>query len=603
MPDRSPVVLLDSSAGGAFGASWRFDGYLGTLQAWVPDEVPGVIAAVERASRRGMHAVGFVAYEAASAFNPDLPAVLPAEGVPLAWFVLYRERRAVSPGEGLPDAAPDVSAPEPLLGRRDYGAAVGRIREYIADGDCYQVNYTFGLSGSFRGEPLALYRRILRAQQASFCAYLDLGPQVIISASPELFCAVKDGRITACPMKGTAPRGRWPAEDRDLAARLREDPKERAENLMIVDLLRNDLGMVAETGTVQVESLFDVETYPTVHQLTSRITARLRPGIGLVEIFEALFPCGSITGAPKRRSMQIIAELEREPRGVYCGAIGVISPGGEAVFSVAIRTLVLERKSGRARLGVGSGITWDASPDAEYAECLLKSAFLCRDADDFRLIETLRLEDGRYALLDRHLQRLAESAAYFRFPCAIEQVRTLLEAHADRHRETCKVRLLLDRNGTVTLSSEPLADEPEWLLAVALARERSDSGDPFRYHKTTRRDLFERAMNDHPGCDEVLFCNERGELTEGTYHTIVLRIDGELLTPPLACGLLAGTLRQELLARGEVRERLLHEDDLCRADEIWLVNSVRGWRRGMLQPQPPWCAGAGNATDQEGVSA
>ncbi|HZV82071.1 MAG TPA: chorismate-binding protein, partial [Geobacteraceae bacterium] len=358
-------------------------------------------------------------------------------------------------------------------------------------------------------------------------------------------------------------------------------PKERAENLMIVDLLRSDLGIVAETGTVRVERLFAVESYPTVHQMTSTISARLRQGTSLTEIFRALFPCGSVTGAPKRRSMEIIAGLERSPRGVYCGTVGCVAPGGEATFSVAIRTLLLDRTTSRLTLGVGSGVTWDSRPGDEYRECLGKSAFLHADPGPFVLIETMRGENGVIPRLERHLGRMAASAEYFRYPFDREKALSLLATVAATG-NPLRLRLTLDAGGEFSLTTSALvADSGPVRLGMAGAP--VDPRDRFRYHKTSRREILDRERLGRSDCDEVLFSNSRGELTEGSYHNLVLRLDGRLVTPRLESGLLPGVLREELLERGEIRETTLHPGDLYRAEEIWLINSLRGWRRAVVK--------------------
>jgi para-aminobenzoate synthetase/4-amino-4-deoxychorismate lyase len=328
-----------------------------------------------------------------------------------------------------------------------------------------------------------------------------------------------------------------------------------------------------------VNALFEVETYPTVHQMTSTVSAKLRSGTGLVGIFQALFPCGSVTGAPKRRSMEIIAELEKAPRGVYCGAIGYVAPGGEALFSVAIRTLLHDKLANRLTMGVGSAVTWDSEAVSEYAECLAKGAFVNQPMDDFQLLESLRLADGVYTLLERHIARLVASAGYFGFSHDQAVIRRALLEHAAQKSGLRKVRLLLAADGRVVISSETL-NESATMLRVAVGGARVDSGDRMRYHKTTRRAMFDIARSAYPACDEVLLFNEFGQLTEGTYHTVVLKLAGQLVTPPLACGLLPGVLREELLEKGVIVERLLYADDLAGADELWLINSVRGWRRG-----------------------
>jgi para-aminobenzoate synthetase/4-amino-4-deoxychorismate lyase len=581
MPDSPPLVLLDASPRGDFPHSWRFAGFVTTLAARLPEEVPTLLDKVEELVEGGVYAVGYVAYEAACALNPDLPTLAGVEGLPLAWFALYRERlSAGEEGEGgtAPGEAPLL---RPALSPGEYTARVESIRERIARGECYQVNYTFPLEGSFGGDPLRLYRRIRGGQRAPFAAYLDTGRFVIASASPELFFARRGDDITVRPMKGTAPRGRWPDEDMARARALAASPKERAENLMIVDLLRNDLGIVAGTGTVRVDSLFRVESYPTVHQMTSTVSARLRPGTTLMDLFAALFPCGSVTGAPKRRSMEIIADLESSPRGVYCGAIGCLAPGGEATFSVAIRTLLLDRQTGRLVLPVGSGVTWGSRGEEEYRECVGKGEFLRTDSDPFVLIETMGREQGGIPRLERHLGRMAASADYFGFPFDTGKALALLAGVAG-DAGPLRLRLTLDGRGELGLTTSPLTrdDTP---LRLGLAGVTVEPADRFRYHKTSRRELLDRARQERPDCDEVLFVNRRGELTEGSYHNLVLRLGGRLVTPRLESGLLPGVLRQELLERGEIGEAALYPDDLERAEEIWLINSLRGWRRGIVK--------------------
>jgi para-aminobenzoate synthetase/4-amino-4-deoxychorismate lyase len=384
-------------------------------------------------------------------------------------------------------------------------------------------------------------------------------------------------------MKGTARRAPESSADCAVRSALAATAKERAENLMIVDLVRSDLSRLAVTGSVQVESLFDVETYPTVHQLTSTVSAQLAPTTTTFQIFSALFPCGSVTGAPKRRTMEIIRDLEAAPRGLYCGAIGFVSPQ-ESVFSVAIRTVVIDHASGEAELGIGSGVTADSSCAAEYAESFAKSRFLDIDPTPFELIESLRRQEkGGYFLLERHLQRLTASAEYFAFSWNRAAVLTELQQLDAELQGAQKVRLLLAKDGTVTLHAEPLpAARRRFPLTMLLSPQQVHTDDPFLFHKTTRRDLYNAERGRFPGVDEVLFCNDAGEVTEGSIHNLVLRQGGRLLTPALACGLLPGTLRGELLACGILREAVLTVRDLRGAEGLWLINSVRGWRRAVL---------------------
>ena len=575
-----PTVFFDSFGSGSFGSSWRFGGYVKTLLATHTGEVAEVLNQVEQAAANGLYAAGFVAYEAASALNLDLPSAPPVDGLPLAWFAIFRERYSVNAGAGLPTSGADIML-EPAISLEEYAGDVESIREYIAAGDCYQVNHTFQLGGSFGGDPGELYRHIGAAQCASFSAYLDIGRFTILSASPELFFSLKDGKITTRPMKGTVRRGRWDEEDLSAIKQLRESPKERAENLMIVDLLRNDLGVLAETGSVKVDVLFDVETYPSVHQMTSTVSAQLRQDTSLLDTFKALFPCGSVTGAPKRRSMEIIIDLENAPRGVYCGAIGCVAPGCEALFSVAIRTLLFDEHKNSLTMGVGSAVTWDSEASSEYDECLSKGAFVNQQDQGFCLIESLRLENGVYSLLDRHMARLSSSAGYFGFICDQNKIRRALSDYAAQESALSKVRLLLAADGSLEISSETLL-ESSVPLRIAISTAKVNSNDRMRYHKTTSRELLDITRSGRPDCDEILFMNEFGQLTEGSYHTLVLKLDGQLVTPPKLCGLLPGVLRSELLVQGIITELILYPDDLKRADELWLINSVRGWRRGIV---------------------
>jgi len=580
MPDTSPTILLDSCSTDRFSASWRFSGHVVTLSAMTADQVVSVLEQAEAATQQGLYAVGFVSYEAAQALKPHLPSLPPVPGLPLVWFSLFRKRHRETAGDGLPTgttAAPELA---PASNQSDYEIAISRIHAAIEQGQTYQINYTFPLQGNWQGNPLQLYCTLLNAQQPAFGAFLDIGSHTVISTSPELFFSIKDGLIITRPMKGTALRGRFPAEDQTLQEQLQLSSKEQAENLMIVDLLRNDLGQIAEIGTVKTEALFELESFPTVHQMTSSITARLRRDNGLVDIFKALFPCGSVTGAPKRRSMEIISGLEQQPRGIYCGAIGYLAPGGEVGFSVAIRTLVLEKQTGQISMGVGSGITWGSDPRDEYAECLNKAAFL-KPRPQPRLLESLLLEDGYYLCLERHLNRLCWSAARMGYCCDREQIRHRLLTHATGKTGQHKTRLLLAQDGTCQIESAPLG-QIQQPLKIALAATPVDPTDLLLYLKTEQRDRYNHARQEQPEADEVLLCNNQGQLTEGSFTNLVLKLDGRLVTPPLCCGLLPGIMREELLEQGTVSEQLLYPQDLQRAEEIWLINSVRGWLRAVL---------------------
>lgn len=582
----TPLVLLESFSAKHNPASYRFDGFIEVVSAFSADEVIPALRKIEDAAAGGLHAAGFVSYEAAPGLGTGL-AVRKPRAFPLVWFGIFRHRYGIA--ARFPAEQGDPTGYQTLewklsLSHDAYESAVSSIKDYIAAGDTYQVNFTQRLHFHFSGDPHEFYRDLCRSQQAPFCSFIDTGRSQIVSASPELFFELKHGTLTCRPMKGTARRGRWHAEDEKILNELRESEKERAENLMITDLLRNDMGIVSETGSVHVSSLFDVETLETVHQMTSTISSRLKPGVGLVEIFQALFPCGSVTGAPKKRSMEIIRELEDSPRGLYTGCIGYVSPGGDAVFSVAIRTAVIDGTTGEGELGIGSGITIGSSASAEYEECLAKARFARERTPSFQLVETMLFEEGKgYFLLDRHLARLYRSADYFGFDLRLGQVKDVLERRAIPLTGSHKVRLLVTRRGAFTIQTEPLATprtgEP---LPVIFAAARTDSSNPFLYHKTTHRPLYTAELAARPDCADIIFLNERNEVTEGVNNNIVARIDNELVTPPLSSGILPGVFREELLAMGEITERGILKEELEAAKEIYLVNSVRKWRRAIL---------------------
>ncbi|GBG01017.1 aminodeoxychorismate synthase, component I [Azospira sp. I13] len=475
------------------------------------------------------------------------------------------------------ECAAGIAELQPGRTAEDYGRAVQRIRDYIAAGDCYQVNFTFPLTFRHYGHPLALYAR-LRQRQPTPLGGLLLTPQrQVLSLSPELFVEGRDGLLTTRPMKGTAPRGGDPAADAAARAALAASAKDRAENLMIVDLLRNDLGRLAAIGSVQVPRLFDIEAYPTVFQMTSTVTARA-PQATLGDVLAALFPCGSITGAPKLRAMEIIDELEATPRGLYTGALGAVSPDGDFRFNVSIRTLELDGQGG-GQLGVGSGIVIDSEPQAEYRECLLKARFLTDLDPGFSLIETLRLENGHFPDGPLHCRRLAESASALGFAHDPARVQETLTALALAHPEgDFRARLTLNKAGDLATLLVPLELMPgPW--QVHLSPHRLDSRRYLLRHKTTARQLYDvelQRVMALPGGFDALFLNERGEVCEGARSNVFARIGGQLVTPPLACGLLPGILRQRLLASGAAVEGLLSLEDLQGAEALFMGNALRG---------------------------
>jgi para-aminobenzoate synthetase/4-amino-4-deoxychorismate lyase len=573
--------------------SFRLAEPVGVIEARRPTEVPGAIEAAEAAAERGLWAGGFVAYEAAPGLDPELSVRVrapddPFAELPLAWFALFERAEPVPPLEppGAEPAATLRSPWRPTSDRAAYDAAIERIRELIAAGHSYQVNHTIRLRALIEGDERGLYRDLCLAQRGGYAAYLDLGRYRILSASPELFFRIDGGRITTRPMKGTAPRGRWLAEDEEIAARLVASAKERAENAMIVDLLRNDLGRICRPGSVEVAGMLEVERYETVWQLTSTIEGALRSGVSVVDAFRALFPSGSVTGAPKVRSTRIIADLEDSARGPYCGAIGYLAPSGSgeprANVNVAIRTVVLDAQTRTAEYGVGGGITFDSSADDEFEEVLAKVRVLSTARPAFELFETLaHIPGDGFRHVDEHLERLGASAAYFGFRFDPEDATAALKALDES--EPRAVRLTLDRDGSLTADARPLPRTPDGPARLALDDEPVDPSDVWLFHKTTRRAPYDRRREKRPEVDDVLLVNDRGEVTESTIANLAVRIGESWVTPPVDAGLLPGTYRAVLVREGRLTERPVSIGELRAAPEIALVSSVRGWRPAVLE--------------------
>ncbi|KPL88810.1 hypothetical protein SE18_09005 [Herpetosiphon geysericola] len=544
---------------------------LAVYRATTSAEVLPTIQAAQAAAQTGAYVIGYLSYEAAAAFDPALACHAPAS-LPLVWFAAFAAPQVVEPTT----QHYQISAWQPSMGLEQYRQAISAIHAAIARGETYQVNYTLRLRADFSGDPLAFYHDLRAAQAANYCAYLDLGEYQILSASPELFFDWREQRLTTKPMKGTAPRGRWLEEDERLARQLQTSEKNRAENLMIVDLLRNDLGRVAAIGSVGVPRLFELERYRTLWQLTSTVAAKTKPNTSLLDILQALFPCGSITGAPKVKTMELIRQLEAEPRAVYCGALGMLRPDGSTTFNVAIRTVWIDQRQQQAEYGVGGGITWDSQADDEYAEAQLKAQLLTERWPEFDLIETLRWDGQAYWLLEQHLQRLQASAAYFGFAYD----RTALIAALNQHSQACptplRVRLNLTPAGEIAIASTPVTPTADG-QKVILAPTAVNSHHRFLYHKTTNRRVYEEFTQLSPTYFDVLLWNEHGQLTEFTRGNVVLELNGQRWTPPVSAGLLAGTYRAELLQQHAIHERTLVLADLQAASRIWLINSIRGW--------------------------
>ncbi|MEI6221464.1 MAG: aminodeoxychorismate synthase component I [bacterium] len=456
-----------------------------------------------------------------------------------------------------------------------------KIKSHLENGDTYQVNYTSEYNFDFSGSPLALFAELRQKQTVAYSALIKFGTNWTLSFSPELFFRRSGAEIEVKPMKGTIHRGRTTSEDNDLAKQLQTDPKSHAENIMIVDLLRNDLGKIAENGSVKVRDLFSTERFDTLWQMTTIINAKLKTDTSWETLFKALFPCGSVTGAPKIRTMEIISNLEKRDRGVYCGAIGYIGPKQRACLNVAIRTIELGQ--GRGKMGTGGGVVHDSEAQSEYEELLLKAKFFTDPPrKEFALIETI-LWNGQYVLLNLHLARLKDSAQYFDF--AFKE-KAVLEALAKKAKlftpdEYYRIRLLLSKEGEITITSSILeAQQSLKPLSVIVSDQNVNSSDLFLYHKTTNRTLYDSELAKYKalGFEEVLFTNEHGEVTEGAISNIIIQTEKKLYTPPIKSGLLAGVCRQYYLEKGELQEKVLFPQDLFRATKIYICNSLRDLR-------------------------
>ena len=560
---------------------WSFssDSTSNTLFATQLSEVLPLIEAAESAAQRGAYVVLMLSYEAAPVFDPAL-STHEATSFPLAWATVVSPNDKKSPDQ---EQSYSATAWTPQVSRDEYNRAILRIQDLIAAGDTYQVNYSFPLRSVFSGDGFSWYRSLSLAQGAKYCAYLDIGRYQILSLSPELFFERKGNSVRTRPMKGTIRRGRFLEEDKLLAATLKNSPKDQAENVMIVDLLRNDLGKVSIPGSVEVTSLYELERFETVWQMTSTVKSTLRDNISLVELLGALFPCGSITGAPKIRTMEIIRELEPHPRGIYTGAIGLLRPGGDCIFNVAIRTVVVDSETGMATFGVGGGITIDSTADREYEECLVKAKFLNTPRQTFDLFESLLLEDAEYFLLERHLERLRNSADFFGFEYSEIDIASRLDQLKRMHNDgSWKVRVVAAKQGALSTQAAPIEPGVEKVLKVGLATKAVDSNDRMLFHKTTQRSFYESQLKQQPECNDVIFFNERGEVTESTIANVVVELNGRLVTPPVSAGLLAGTFRDQLIADEQIEERTITVDELRAAKKIFLINSVRKWMKTVL---------------------
>jgi len=583
-------VLLDNSSGRG-PPSQLFTSPLDIIVAETPDEVPEAFARLEAGRAAGLYAAGFFSFELGYVLEPRLAPLLPAaRRVPLLWFGLYNKPAQLTEAEvdhwlstHTKSGSYQFSNVTRAWTKEEYVARFEKVQDKIRAGDIYQLNLTFKARFRLSGSPLTFYRDLRQRQRVAYGGIVDTGEVTVLTASPELFIERRGRTIETRPMKGTAPRGGTPEADAEARRILATDIKQRAENLMIVDLMRNDIGRISEIGSVEVTDLFTVETYRTLHQMTSGVRATLLDGVTLLDLWRAIFPPGSVIGAPKIRAQELIAEYETEPRGVYCGAIGSLAPGGQALFNVAIRSPIIFR-DGSGEMGIGSGVVYDSVGTKEYDECLLKMKFLTDPPKTFELIETLLWErETGFWLIDRHFERLTASARYFSFKLDEAAARTALErevASAGREQPRLRVRMLLAEDGRITVTSTPLPSAAPGLeMTYVVSPTRLDSSDAFLFHKTTRRELYDQEWkhySDTVGADEVIYLNERNELAEGSRTNIFVERDGCLVTPPLPAGLLPGVLRAELIATGRAVEGVLTLQDIAEAEQVYLGNSVRG---------------------------
>ena len=583
---RQTGAMLFESADAEAGRSLLFHEPLDWLEVRSLDQIPDVFAAIEKARAEGYWVAGYLGYECGYHWEPTAcPGFIPdSENLPLAAFGVYRDPVACARTRVSETAGEGVLRLTPSLSCEQFATEFNRVQQWIASGDTYQVNLTFRVRAICEADPAALFTHMMHTQPVRFGAMLHIGDRVLLSASPELFFHLQDRNIVVRPMKGTAPRGHDPIEDEQLAQALAADQKNRAENIMIVDLLRSDLGRIAEVGSVHTDRLFAIERHPSLLQMTSEIKATLREDVDAYKLFAALFPSGSIVGAPKVRTMQLIRALEQRDRNVYTGAIGFFSPQKEAVFSVAIRTAVLS--GGELTMGIGSGITAGSEPQPEYEECLLKAQFL-RDRS-FGLIETMRWESGGCALLPRHIHRLKTSTAELAFQFDRNAVQQAIEEHGNQLPAVgaFKLRLVLNAQGTCTFSpTEEVAATTDTALPVRLWPTPVRSSDPWLRYKTTHRHIYDDALREAraEGLLDVIFMNERGGITEGAIHSVFVRHANQWRTPPLSAGVLPGVYRSFLLeTNSEIVEQEFGAGELWSADEMWLTNAVRGVRKVIL---------------------
>ena len=579
------TILLESSRQDEVNSkNLLFTSPIAVLSTNTLSDIPAIFNEIELHLQKNKWIAGYLSYECAYHFENNIADNFQNNSfLPLLWFGVYDppiQIQKESLDTIIPDSQSKIENSRLLIDDQSYKKSIERLKEYIINGDTYQVNFTDRFEFDITGDTAELYFSLRKKQHVPYGAYINLGDSQILSFSPELFFKRIGNSISTKPMKGTVKRGRTLDEDYINEEWLRNDEKNKSENLMIVDLLRNDIGRVCEAGSVTVENMYSIERYETVIQMTSTVNGLLKPNTSYYEIFKSLFPCGSVTGAPKIHTMQIINELEHHRRGVYCGAIGFISPDSEAVFNVAIRTI--EAENGKGTMGVGSGIVFDSDPQQELDECKLKAAFLLNEDSDFQLLETI-LWDGKFTFLKEHLTRMKNSTDFFSFPFHRDKILDALSLteRSFNHQKKYRVRLLLSKESIPFVEAVELLESFS-LNQIKIAPDRTRSTDRFLFHKTTNRSLYDKysALAKKENLSDYIFLNERNEITEGAVTNIFIEKNGKLLTPPLTCGVLAGVYRQEVLRTNpQASEAIITIVDLHSSNAIFICNSVRGWRQ------------------------
>jgi para-aminobenzoate synthetase/4-amino-4-deoxychorismate lyase len=610
--DEIYALLEDSKSDDKDSRNLLFTDAQELIIAWSEEELSSAIEKIEELKSEGLYLCGYLSYEAGFHFiDKAIKKRLPDHPTqPLLYFVAFKKMESIS-RENLDKSFAEIDTyPEAELcphnfsmsvAKDTYLEAIRKIRRYIIAGDTYQINYTIKYKFDLLGNAISLYKALRKTQPVEFGAVLNFPNSNIVSLSPELFVKKKDGMLYAKPMKGTAKRGRNTKEDEFILDFLQNDPKTLSENVMIVDLIRNDFGRICETGSVSVKNLFEIQTFKTIHQMISTIKGKLKPEIHLSELLHGLFPCGSITGAPKVRTMEIINELEAEPRGVYTGAIGYLLPNDDFYFNVPIRTIDIG-KDNRCEMGIGSGIIYESNPQAEYEECLLKANFLTGINNKFYLIETMKFDGEKqdYKNLRKHLERLNYSASYFGFVLkqrAMQEKLSDLKTMLSSENKSYKVRLTAFHSGDIELTHELLSEDDGKIKTIMISNRKINSKSIFQYHKTSRREIYneeyEKAVEQ--GHYEAIIFNEHNEIAEACRHNIFVKRQGKWYTPPLSAGILDGIERQNFKQKTEAVEKFLTLDQLQHCEEIVLTNSVRGEVRVILEKDKPVTKGLGES--------